>query len=148
MPEGMRYAELSQEDLEYLEAARGSVDSMRRHLVAGDLLEPAASAAFFARAAIACDACRVQEMRGQQEALGVALGDELNRRLGWSWMRVTDPWGDETLAVVAPRVRAQAFALDWISKRVEGDGDFEDLPAWFERLVEVCAENVKQAGPR
>jgi len=45
---------------------------------------------------------------------------------------VKDKFGD-SLAVVAPSHRAQAFPLDWVAKRLEGGGQFTDVTEWFER---------------
>jgi len=60
---------------------------------------------------------------------------------------VTDEWG-EVPAVVAPGVSAHAFPLGWVAKRLAGGGRFDDVGLWFERLVEVCAENAAAARRR
>ncbi len=141
------YSDLTEPARDYLASARKEVDSMRNFLVKHQLLSASATVIEFVPAAIACKALRIHELPGQQEALGVALGDELARRLGWSWMCVKDPWGD-ALAVVAPAVSAQAYPLDWVGKRLDGGGAFEDVADWFERVVQTCGETAAEAGPR
>lgn len=143
----IKYADLTEQVRAYLANARKAVESMRRFLVAHRLLSASATVEELVRAAITCEALRIRELPGQQEALGVALGDELARRLGWSWMCVTDPWG-EAPAVVAPATASHAYPLDWVGKRLDRGGDFEDVPEWFERLVQTCVETAAEAGLR
>lgn len=141
------YAELDERARSYLESARTAAASMRDFLVAHHGLKKKATVPELVREAIACGELAIREQPGQQEALGVALGDELTRRLGWSWMIVTDPWGTAP-AVVAPGVRAQAYPLDWVGKRLDDGGDFDDVPEWFERLLVACQESANGAGAR
>jgi len=141
------YSDLTEQAHACLTSARKAVDSMRHFLVKHQLLGASATVAEFVRTAIACQELRIRELSGQQEALGVGLGDELARRLGWSWMCVTDAWG-EALAVVAPAVTAQAYPLDWVGKRLDEGDDFEDAPEWFEQVVTTCMEMAAEAGPR
>ncbi len=141
------YSDLTEGALEYLASARKAVDSMRNFLVEHQLLRASATAVEFVPAAITCKALRVRELPGLQEALGVALGDELAQRLGWSWIWVTDPWGG-TLAVAAPGVSAHAYPLDWVGKRLDDGGDFDDVAEWFEQVVQTCGKSAANAGPR
>ncbi len=141
------YSDLTEGALEYLASARKAVDSMRNFLVEHQLLRASATAVEFVPAAIDCNSLRVRELPGIQEALGVALGDELAQRLGWSWMCVKDAWGD-ALAVVAPAVSAHAYPLDWVGKRLDDGGEFDDVAEWFEQVVQTCGESSANAGPR
>jgi hypothetical protein len=144
--DNITYSELTERAHTYLASARKAVDSMRQFLLTRHLVDPYATVAEFVLAAIACGPLQIRELPGQQEALGVALGNELAERLGWAWMCVTDAWG-ESLAVVAPTVATHAYPLDWIGKRLDGGGQFEDLPDWFEGVIQICMKTAAEAGP-